>query len=106
MSKFLTVLLVWALCSPWLVLGQVKPGWEAEWENTVTAAKKEGKLSVFLYRRDNIETAVRAFKKKYPEIKITTVATSAPANRPSDDGRKTRQEISLGYMHMWPHDTL
>ena len=82
MSKFRTVIFVWLLCWPGIVLGQGKPGWEAEWEKTVAAAKKEGKLSVFLYRRDNIETAVRAFEKKYPEIKITTVATSAPQTGP------------------------
>ena len=82
MSKFRTVIFVWLLCWPGIVFGQVKPAWEAEWEKTEAAARKEGKLSIFLFRRDNIETAVRAFEKKYPEIKITTVATSAPQTGP------------------------
>ena len=57
-----------------------EPG--AEWQKTVEAAKKEGQLTVFMFLRDNIETAVRAFGKKYPEIQITTVATPAPQTAP------------------------
>jgi len=67
---------------PGLVFGQAKPNWKVEWERTEKAAKKEGKLSIFLFQRDNIETAVRAFEKKYPEIKVTTVATAAPQTGP------------------------
>ncbi|HEY5599796.1 MAG TPA: hypothetical protein VIK48_03820, partial [Candidatus Manganitrophaceae bacterium] len=57
-----------------------EPG--AEWQKTVEAAKKEGQLAVFLFLRENIETAVRAFGKKYPEIQITTIATPAPQTAP------------------------
>jgi hypothetical protein len=43
------------------------PAADAEWMRTVAAAKKEGKVSIFLYHRDNIETAVRVFEKSFPE---------------------------------------
>jgi len=55
MSKILTVLFVWALCSPWVVFGQVKPGWEAEWKKTVSRNDRQamdwlavGKFSICL----------------------------------------------------------
>lgn len=82
MRKILTALLVWMVIFPWVVLGQTKPNWKVEWDKTVEAAKKEGKLTVYLFQRDNIETAVRAFQKKYPEIQVTTLATPAPQTGP------------------------
>jgi hypothetical protein len=49
---------------------EMKAVGESEWTKTVAAAKKEGKLAVFLYQRENIEAAVKAFEKKYPEIQL------------------------------------
>ena len=57
-------------------------GAEAEWSRTVEAAKKEGKVSVFLYQRENIEAAVKAFEKKYPEIQVITASTPAAETGP------------------------
>ena len=57
-------------------------GAEAEWARTVEAAKKEGKVSVFLYQRENIEAAVKAFEKKYPEIQVITASTPASETGP------------------------
>lgn len=57
-------------------------GTEAEWARTVEAAKKEGKVSVFLYQRENIEAAVKAFEKKYPEIQVITASTPASETGP------------------------
>jgi ABC-type Fe3+ transport system substrate-binding protein len=46
----------------------------SEWERTVAAAKKEGKLSLYLYQGDGeLESVAQAFQKKYPEIAVTTV---------------------------------
>jgi ABC-type Fe3+ transport system substrate-binding protein len=50
---------------------------DGEWQRTVEAAKKEGKVSVFLYQRESIEAAVRIFEKKFPDIQV--VSTSTPA---------------------------
>jgi ABC-type Fe3+ transport system substrate-binding protein len=47
---------------------------ESEWERTVAAAKKEGKLSLYLYQGDGeLEAVAQAFKQKYPEVAVTTV---------------------------------
>ena len=62
--------------------GAEQKSWQEEWEKTVSAAKKEGKLAVFLYQRDNIEAAVKAFEKRYPEIQVNTVATPAADTGP------------------------
>jgi len=55
---------------------------DTEWERTVAAAKKEGKVSVFLYHRENIEAAVRVFDKHFPDIQLVTASTSAAETGP------------------------
>ena len=77
-STFLCLLilatLVWAggvVCA-----AEIKTN-ESEWLRVLGGAKKEGKLSVFLYQRENIEAAVKAFEKKYPEIGVITASTPA-----------------------------
>lgn len=55
---------------------------EAEWAKTLAAARKEGRLAVFLYQRGNIEAAVKAFEKKYPEIPVTTASVAAAETGP------------------------
>jgi len=49
--------------------------WRAEWEKTVEAAKKEGQLNLYLFPGGPLHP-IRAgvFQKKFPEIKIVTVA--------------------------------
>ncbi len=44
--------------------------WSKEWEKTVQAAKKEGQLTIYIYRYERL---LEAFKKDYPEIKVLTV---------------------------------
>src|SRR5689334_1644830 len=53
-----------------------------DWSRTTSAAAKEGKLAVFLYQRDNIETAVRAFEKQYPSIQLTVASVPAAETGP------------------------
>jgi len=55
---------------------------EADWAKVVATAKKEGKLAVFLYQRENIEAAVRAFENKFPEIQLITASTPAAETGP------------------------
>ena len=40
-------------------------GWKAEWDKTVAAAKKEGKIVLYMRRYDGV---LKEFAKKYPEI--------------------------------------
>lgn len=48
-----------------------KPGWEAEWDRTVQAAKKEGALSLYLFQGEGeLAAMAQLFQKKFPEIKV------------------------------------
>jgi len=49
--------------------------WQSEWEATVEAAKKEGQVSVYL--KAGYDLVFGAFQKKYPEIKVNSVAGQA-----------------------------
>ena len=51
---------------------EAKPEWQVEWEKTIEAAKREGKLSVYFWQGGNLEKAIVAFQKKFPEIQVTT----------------------------------
>ncbi len=56
--------------------------WEKEWERTIAAAKKEGRL--VYHAGSTSEAFVRAFQKRFPEIKATRMLTrggSAAAQR-------------------------
>jgi iron(III) transport system substrate-binding protein len=55
---------------------------DADWVKLVAAAKKDGTVSIFLYQRENIEAAVKAFEKKYPEIQVVTASTPAAETGP------------------------
>ena len=47
--------------------------WQAEWERTVQAAKKEGSLSLYLFQGEGeLGNVVQLFQKKYPEINVVT----------------------------------
>ncbi|MET0690429.1 MAG: hypothetical protein ABWZ38_05315, partial [Candidatus Binatia bacterium] len=55
---------------------------DVEWSGTVAAARKEGKVGVFLYQRENIEAAVKVFEKKFPDIQVVTASTPAAETGP------------------------
>ena len=51
-----------------------KQDWQSEWEKTIQGARKDGKLSLYLYQGEGELGAVaQLFQKKYPEISVTTV---------------------------------
>jgi ABC-type glycerol-3-phosphate transport system substrate-binding protein len=91
-AKFLTslIFIVVSLTNPnfepWMPsansAAEPKPGSGGDWAKAVSAAKKEGRLSGFLYQRENIESAVKAFEKKFPEIQVTTASTPAAETGP------------------------
>jgi iron(III) transport system substrate-binding protein len=48
-----------------------KANWQAEWERTVQAAKKEGGLNLYLYQGEGeLASMAQLFQKKYPEINV------------------------------------
>ena len=51
---------------------EAKPAWQATWEKTVAAAKKEGKLNFYVGRYGS-EPLLNEFRKEFPEIKLVTV---------------------------------
>jgi iron(III) transport system substrate-binding protein len=52
--------------------GESRPEWQVEWDKTIEAAKKEGKLSVYFWQGGNLEKVILAFQKKFPEIQVST----------------------------------
>ncbi len=70
-TGFTGALLIFCLTVP----VQAQQGWQSEWEKTVQAAKKEGKLTVLTSYDEFLE----AFKKEYPEIKTVSVTGKGSA---------------------------
>src|SRR4030095_10069025 len=54
-----------------LFAAEAKPSWQASWENTVTAAKKEGRLNFYVGRAGS-EPLLNEFRKEFPEIKLSS----------------------------------
>ena len=66
-------LLVLSMLASIASAAESKPNWQAEWERTVQAAKKEGSLSLYLFQGEGeLGTVVQLFQKKYPEINVVT----------------------------------
>lgn len=55
--------------------GEGKPSWQAEWEKTVTAARQEGRVTIYLSMEATSPIEAGVFQKAYPGIKVSTVAT-------------------------------
>ena len=50
-----------------------RSNWQAEWERTVQAAKKEGALSLYLLQGEGeLSALAQLFQQKYPEINVVT----------------------------------
>ena len=76
MKDLIASLVILCVCA-WgtnICAAEPKPNWQSEWEKTVQGAKKEGKLSLYLFQGEGELSAVaQLFQKKYPEINVTTV---------------------------------
>ena len=49
-----------------------KPDWRVEWDRTVSAAEKEGIVSVYIFEAGPLtEETVQAFERAYPKIKVS-----------------------------------
>ena len=66
--------LAWGIlvCEGAVDAAEAKPAWQATWEKTLVAAKKEGKLN-FYVGRYGTEPLLNEFRKEFPEIKLVTV---------------------------------
>ncbi len=56
-----------------ILSAQEIPGWRADWKRTVEAAKKEGRLNLYITRAQSPIINSGVFQKRYPEIKILTI---------------------------------
>ena len=67
-------LFIFLFCVPWalvLCAFPVQPAaWEQEWNKVLTAAKKEGRLSVSIHSGEARRLAVLKFQESYPEIRL------------------------------------
>lgn len=79
---FLLALFLGSPVLPSATAAERKENWNTAWEKTVSAAKREGRVAVFLYQRDSIEAAVKAFENKFPDIQVTTASTPAAETGP------------------------
>jgi iron(III) transport system substrate-binding protein len=72
LKKILTLLLI-AFSVALSHAAESKADWQAEWEQTVQAAKKEGGLNLYLFQGEGeLGKVVQLFQKNYPEIKVIT----------------------------------
>jgi hypothetical protein len=69
---FVVVSLIFGFCITGSHAAEFKPNWQAEWERTVQAAKKEGGLNLYLFQGEGeLGAMAQQFQKKYPEINVT-----------------------------------
>jgi basic membrane lipoprotein Med (substrate-binding protein (PBP1-ABC) superfamily) len=47
--------------------------WKRDWETTLQAAEKEGRLTLYLNRGPNWDAVLAEFRKEYPRINIVLV---------------------------------
>ena len=71
---------------------EAKPAWQAEWDKTVAAAKKEGRLNFYVGRYGS-EPLLNEFRKEFPEIKLVTVNGSG-----NSLGTRIITEIRAGHV--------
>src|SRR5918995_2663981 len=93
LNSFSRVVLLLAAVSiqpPRIAFGASIESWKAEWEQTVTAAKKEGEVS--FYGSQGYEKVFEIFQQKYPEIKVNSVTNL----RGSEHGQRVMTERRAG----------
>ena len=76
----LAALILWSCFLPLALLDAAdgsRPGWQAQWEKTVAAARKEGRLNLYVGRYGS-EKLLGEFRKEFPEIKV--VGTNGAGN--------------------------
>ncbi len=67
--------IAFAFCLGTFFLCNAQAGWSGEWERTLSEARKEGQVNVYL---SSAKASLNAFKREYPDIKVVTV-TGRPA---------------------------
>jgi len=79
-------------CTSSVFAAEAKPSWQLTWEKTLAAAKKEGKLNLYVGRYGS-EPLLNEFRKEFPEIKLVTVTGSG-----SSLGTRIISELRAGHV--------
>lgn len=63
-----------------LILGEVwaQVDWKKDWEETLEAANKEARLTLYLSRGPNWDAVFADFRKEYPKLRLVLVTGTAP----------------------------
>jgi iron(III) transport system substrate-binding protein len=70
-AVFMIVAILFAVA---LEAAEARPGWEAQWEKTVAAAKQEGQVVIYGNRSSADIVNSGGFQKAYPQIKVVAVS--------------------------------
>ena len=76
LALFVFVMVVFLLRVPTMFAQEAKSGWKAQWEKTLAAAKKEGKLT--FVSGSSSRDYIGFFRKAYPDIKVDFLEMRAP----------------------------
>lgn len=68
------LLLALSLSGQTLFGAEAKPAWQAEWEKSLQAAKREGQVTIYV--SEVYEQVFRQFQNRYPEIRVVVVPGS------------------------------
>ena len=91
-SVYLLIAGLFILAHASLTLAQTQSAWEQQWDKTVSAAKKEGKVVVFGPAGDLIRNALtEAFKRSFPAIALEYVG-----GRAAEQGMRIKAERDGG----------
>ena len=75
---------------------EARQGWRAEWKMVVSAAEKEGEVSVYAVRSiGNYPKVTQAFQKKYPNIKLKLLSVSSVQHRVMAERRAGKHLVDL-----------
>ncbi len=84
----LRVMSVWA--------EEARQGWMAGWKKVLSAAEKEGEVSVYAVRSiGNYPKVTQAFQKKYPNIKLKLLSVSSVQHRVMAERRAGKHLVDL-----------
>ena len=70
--KLLWTMTLWLSAGMALHAAESRPNWQVQWDKTVAAAKKEGRLNLYVGRYGS-EPLLNEFRKEFPEIRIVPV---------------------------------
>ena len=64
------LLAVVSFCVPTAAVNAAQADWKKDWEQTLAAAKKEGQVTIYIYRYEGL---LHDFKRDYPGINVVSV---------------------------------